>query len=460
MLSFLLGAGGGILTVLSFPPFNYNYLIWFFPIPFYYLWDKGRSITLALLGWGCIFFGYELHFFPKNTFISLLVASIIQFLLLGLLLDKLSKGGISPPFILLLPTLWTALELAEDNGFMGISFHGFKFFSAPWLSLGIALSYHPVSFIASLLGVWGLSFLILFTGGLLYRFFRLKKIVLFSLLLSLLLSSSFFPKAVYQKASDIKVGLIQPCVSGESRKLPTAGVSRNIRLSALLFFQKNLDLIVWPVSYTEGETFPPDSIARYMSTFAREYHCYLAVGVNTINRKMVFYSLNGDILGEFHKEYLLPFMEWFPHKRGMSHTFGERSRIMKAERFSFGALLGTEVGHANLSRNLLKDGAGFILVISDDPSVEILLANATLRAIETGSYFVFSDNFGPSSLISPNGGKREIPPGVSSMLFGGISSSSKGTLFLLIGPYWIFLMLLLLSIDYLLKLRYSRSNSS
>ena len=426
MLSFLLGAGGGILTVLSFPPFNYNYLIWFFPIPFYYLWDKGRSITLALLGWGCIFFGYELHFFPKNTFISLLVASIIQFLLLGLLLDKLSKGGISPPFILLLPTLWTALELAEDNGFMGISFHGFKFFSAPWLSLGIALSYHPVSFIASLLGVWGLSFLILFTGGLLYRFFRLKKIVLFSLLLSLLLSSSFFPKAVYQKASDIKVGLIQPCVSGESRKLPTAGVSRNIRLSALLFFQKNLDLIVWPVSYTEGETFPPDSIARYMSTFAREYHCYLAVGVNTINRKMVFYSLNGDILGEFHKEYLLPFMEWFPHKRGMSHTFGERSRIMKAERFSFGALLG----------------------------------NATLRAIETGSYFVFSDNFGPSSLISPNGGKREIPPGVSSMLFGGISSSSKGTLFLLIGPYWIFLMLLLLSIDYLLKLRYSRSNSS
>ncbi len=459
MFSFILGIGGGILTILSFPPFKYNYLIWFSPIPFYYVQAKGRSLTLAIMGWGFIFFGYELHFFPRDAFISLMVASLVQFLLLAFLLDKISKSRASPPFILLLPTLWVLLEFAEDKGFLGIPLYIFKFFSAPWLSLGVALSDHPVSLIASFLGVWGLSFLILLVGGIIYRLLYLKKIVFLSLLLSLLLSSSFLYKVDYQKASDLKVGLIQPCVSSESLKLPTAGISRDIRLSALLFFQKNLDLIVWPVSYTEGGAFPPDSIAKYMSTFAREYHCYLAVGVDRLNKRMIFYSLNGDILGEFKKEYLIPFIDWFPHKGKVYQEIKEESRIMKAEKFTFGILLGTEVGHPSLSRRLLNKGAGFILVISDEPFPDLLLANATLRAIEAGSYLIFSDNFGPSSLVSPNGGKKEIPPGVSSTLFGGISSFAKGSLFLFVGPYWIFFLLILLFIDYLLKLRYSRSNS-
>ncbi len=459
MFSFILGIGGGILTILSFPPFNYNYLIWFFPIPFYYIRAKGKSLALAIMGWGLIFFGYELHFFPWNTFISLIAASLVQFFLLGFLLDKISKSKASPPFVLLLPTFWVLLEFAEDKGFLGIPLYIFKFFSAPWLSLGVALSDHPVSLLASFLGVWGLSFLILFVGGIIYRLICLRRIVLLSLFLSLLLSSSFLYRVDYQKASDLKVGLIQPCVSSESLRLPTAGISRDIRLSALLFFQKNLDLIVWPVSYTEGGAFPPDSMAKYMSTFAREYHCYLAVGVDRLSKKMIFYSLNGDILGEFKKEYLIPFIDWFPHGRGVYQEVKEESRILKAEKFTFGVLLGTEVGHPSLSRNLLNIGAGFILVISDEPSPELLLANATLRAIEAGSYLVFSDNFGPSSLISPNGGKKEIPPGVSSTLFGGISSSAKGSLFLFIGPYWIFFLLVLLLIDYLLKLRYSRLDS-
>ncbi|MCX8127976.1 MAG: hypothetical protein N3C62_04510 [Synergistetes bacterium] len=450
MYSFLLGFIGGIFTILSFPPFEFHYLIWFFPVFIYHVYFKKGSLLSALLGWGLIFFTFSFLNLPFDTFIVFLTASISQIAIFALILDRILRSKCSPSFYVFLPCAWVFFEFLQDRGFLGIPFHFLKHLSTPWLSLGIVLYSHPLSFIASILGVWGLSFIILVVGGILHRLIVLKRIVSLSFVFSVLISLSFLPQPEYESGMNIKVGLVQPYIGREQAYSFTAALSRSFRLSGLLFHQRSLDIIVWPLSYINPRS-SGVSLNDYISNFAEEYRCYVIVGFGDDNISV--FSSDGEEKRSLKALFILP------RKENLLSSYTAQSlesNLIETENFSFAVVRGLDVGHSFLLRKLANKGANFFVSIVDDPLANILKANAIIRALETGLYLVFSSNSGPSFLASQKGRVKETLPFTQSTLFGEMSKGSSKTLFVKVGYYWVFLLVILLFIDYLLKLRYSR----
>lgn len=448
MYSFFCGVLAGALTLLSFPPFGASYLIWFSFVPIYHVYLRGGSLKLALLGWGWVFFAFELWSLPKDVFFLLMGASLSQILVLGVILDRLVKGKFLPIY-LLFPFLWVLFEFAQSIGFMGIPFLFFKNLSIPWLSLGVALYSHPSRYVASFLGVWGLSFFAVTVSGVVHYLLSKRKILSFAFIVSLFISMSFIPEPSYEVSSGVKVGLVQPCLGKEELSLPTAALSRSMRLSGLLSLQKSLDLIVWPVSCVDLEA-SQGSLGKYISTFAKEYQCFILAGVED-DKDMLFYSIDGEIKHAFRSFYRLSSL-----KEILGTSDGDKDRVIKLEKLSLAPFKGVEIGRSLFLRKAIIDKASLLVGISNDDSLtEILFANAVIRSIETGSYFVFSSNTGPSALISPNGGSKALPPYSCSTLFGEVSVHLRKTPFVIFGCYWVPILGVLLFVDYLLKLRYS-----
>lgn len=451
MYSFLLGSFGGIIASLSFPPFNIHYLIWFSTIFLYHVCSTGRSIKSALVGWALFFSIFNLLCLPFDIFLILSVSFVLQVFIFALVLSKILRSKCAPSFYVLIPSIWVLLEFLQDRGFLGIPFHPLKHLSVPWLSVGVALHSHPLRYIASILGVWGLSFVIFVFGGVLYRLLFSKRLILFSIIASGLISTSFLPKPEYQNGTNIKIGLVQPCIREDQARFLTAALSRNVRLSGLLFFQRNLDMIVWPFYYLDSKL-PDDSLINYVSNFAKEYHCYIVVGFN--GERVSVYSLDGEEIGDFKGLFILP--QWkLLFSPYLSIISGKE--VIEAEGFKFAVIREVDIGHPFILRELATKGANLIVGITSDSMSHILRANVVIRALEVGLYFAFSNNLGPSLLISPNGGVRETPPFVQSTLFGEASKMTSKTIFVKVGHYWIIFLITLLFVDYLLKLRYSRS---
>jgi len=433
MYSLLYGLLSGFLTILAFPPFSLSYLIWFFPFFLFQAYHKGGSMALALLGWGLAFFPFGLRSLPFEPFVILSGALILQVLIWGLIMERLLRSSLAFSPYVILSSLWVIFEFMQDRGFLSIPFSFFKDLSAPWLSIGVALYSHPLRYIASLLGVWGLSFLILVVGSLIHYLLLRKRVVLLIVLISLLISLDFSPKPTYQVSPGVRIGMVQPSLSEDRRNLPTAALSRNTRLSGILFFQKSLDLIIWPVSYVKTDFFS-DSAERYISNFAKEYHCYILAGIDDDEEGGIsFYSLSGEVKVSFKSLYAVPSL-----KELLNLGFVGRSveRTIKTDKFSFAPLKGVEIGHPFLSRRFALEGCHFLVGIQEDFLREILWANAIIRSLETGLYFVLSSNYGPSSFISPNGGSKSTSAFTPSTLFGEVPLTSYKTPFVKLGYYW------------------------
>ncbi|MBC7331751.1 MAG: hypothetical protein H5T91_04920, partial [Synergistetes bacterium] len=434
MYSFLLGIVGGVITLFSFPPFGLDYLIWFFPIPIFHAYFSERSVFLTLLGWGITFYTFSFLGLPFGIFSLLLVSSLAQLLVFTLIIVKLSRAKFATSFYILFPSIWVFFEFLQSKGFLGLPFYFLKHLSAPWLSLGVSLYSHPLARFAAFLGVWGLSLLILVIGGILHKLLASKKIVLFSITVSILVSLSFLPKPAYQEEGNIKIGLVQPCISEEQAHLLTAALSRSIRLSTLLFFQQSLDLVVWPLSYFSFAV-PEDSLAKYISHFAKEYHCYIIVGFD--GERLQVYSLDGKLKKAIEGYSDLP--DW--KKLFAIHEENMRSgnRVVETERFKFAVIRGLELGYPSLLLDFTNEGVDFVIGVGDEFFLDLLKANTVIRSIETGLYVALSTNMGPSLLVSPNGGIKEIPPFLQSTLFGKMSRSQVQTFFSKKKGYWVFL---------------------
>ncbi len=373
-----------------------------------------------------------------------LPVSLLALLLLGLflalypalfscLVSRLSQANFS---VFFMAAFWVCLEYARAHLVTGF----------PWCLLGYSQHQHlAVIQIANLVGVYGISFLIVLVNGLLcHSFFRhkenndpyLKWEWLFVILFTAgALTYGFHQlsekKTRNQKAPHVNVAVVQANID-QSVKWKAAYQLRTIatyfRLSRSVGHSKPA-LIVWPETalpffFQDAPGFLPE-----ITSLSQELGAALVFGspaYQRTNGKISYYNRAYMIspgLGSipyYDKRHLVPFGEYVPLKQYLpfiNHLVqaagnfvpGEPQGPLKDKDLSLGVLICFEAIFPELARDLSREGANLLVNITNDAWFGSTsapyqhLGMAVFRCVETGIPMVRAANTGFSAFIGSDG---------------------------------------------------------
>ena len=446
----LLSLLSGILLILSFPNVDLEFLAWFALVPlFYSIEGKGlfQSFKLGFLT-GLISFLGILYWIivAVHTYgnVPLILSGFILLLLVGYLglfigafafLARLIQIRSGFQTILFAPILWSALEYLRSFFLSGF----------PWANLGHSQYLnHPFIQMADITGVYGLSFVIVLVNATLYwvfhqwakKTFPIREVVitafilLGSLIYGYLRMGAIDRQMAYQ--SPLKISLAQGNIDqsikwDESFQKETLKIYERLSLKVA---EEKPDLIIWPETATpfffqEAQEYQPMVLDIPMKTRA-----FLLFGspsykiekgkINHYNSAYLI-SPSKDLVGRYDKIHLVPFGEYIPLRELLffiESTIGEGIGNFKPGKviynFSlpqskFGVLICFEIIFPDLCRRFVKNGADFLVTITNDAWFGRTSAPfqhfsiATFRAVENRVYIARAANTGISGFIDPKG---------------------------------------------------------
>jgi apolipoprotein N-acyltransferase len=350
----------------------------------------------------------------------------------GLLVSLLARGSPNNLRALLLsPVLWVAVELARTR------ITGF-----PWGLLGTTqVDNIPLARIASVTGVYGLSFEIMLVNAALAAAFlvereKRKRLLLAVVIAALILQAGRLVPAPASPA-DRSAVLVQanvPILEGSDwtkqyfndtlRDLSEISLNSNGGLHP--------DLIVWPES--PAPFYNSDPLFRdAVNAVARKSNAWLLTGsIGTRNASATpdqateiynsasLVSPHGDWTSRYDKIHLVPFGEYVPFKQifsfagGLTKEVGDFSRgTSRAPLDAGGAKLGTFICYESIFpddiRQFAENGAQVLVNISNDGwygdsgAYAQHLKQSRMRAVENNRWLLLDTNTGLTAVIDPNG---------------------------------------------------------
>lgn len=300
----------------------------------------------------------------------------------------------------------------------------------------------PLAQIASVFGVYGLSFFVIFVNGLvcfaLQRHIALKSKVFWLFFgVVLLLSLTFWGQNHLrepQSQNVLKISIIQPNISPKE-KWNLSRIEKNISIHEK-FSKKVLldrpDLIVWPETAVTCFLFHEkrkDILSR-IETFVKKINVPLLIGSEDFNLKGGIkhaYNVAALITPEqgFVKKYakikLVPFVEKAParflipflRECGLPAIFesGREPTVFEVRKVAISAVICFEGLFSSLVNEFIRKGAQIIINITNDaPSLgkmkfyyKINMQMLKIRAIENRRSYVRVANDGISATIDPYG---------------------------------------------------------
>jgi apolipoprotein N-acyltransferase len=328
--------------------------------------------------------------------------------------------------LLWLPVTWVVFDYLRSVGFLGY----------PWAMLGTALYSVPVlTQIASVFGVWGVTFLVLFANAALayvvvrgLRRRRVRPAVPATAAVLVVLTLAFgLPRLVAvrnePKVPSVRVALIQQ--NTDPRKddySSTFSVLTRLTDEAL---RKSPDLVAWSETAfvpnirrwgaMDPESHPlarlvhrfrdyQQSIGTWLVTGNDDYVLETDAAGQTVRKDYnaaVLFSAEGERVETYHKINLVPFTEDFPFREQLPWVYqlliqfdvnlwerGHRRVVLHHPEFAFSTPICFEDGFPNDVRRFVRAGAQVILNLSNDywslTEVEAKqhVANSVFRAIE------------------------------------------------------------------------------
>lgn len=445
----LLAALSGLALTASFPPSKLDWMAWFALVPllksfadespphaFFLGFVGGLVHYLTLLYWivpTLKNYGY-LSFLTSVLILLLLCLYLALYLAVFSYLICRIKDSRFPVF--LMASLWVGLELIRATMLTGF----------PWCLLGYTQFRHLTLIqIADLAGVYGISFIIILSNGLIYCLIfnhgsLRKRGFQWEVLGILVLASLTMAYGYYRLAEDqnmpgekksIKVAIIQGNID-QSVKWDIDYQEKTVdtydRLTRSTF-QFKPDLIVWP------ETSMPFFFQDYIKLsfkvheISRESGAGLIFGSPAYGRKagrteyynrVYLLSPNGELSAYYDKVHLVPFGEYVPLKRFLpfihrlvqaagDFAAGKNIEPLSLPRLSSGILICFEVIFPELARTHTREGAEILVNLTNDAWFGMTsapyqhLSMAIFRAVENGRPLVRSANTGFSAFIDPRG---------------------------------------------------------
>lgn len=429
LLSILSGVG----LALSFPKFDFFYLAFFAFIPIIYVLFSNDLKKSSLYGFlfGFSFWSVSLSWmFPFIKFnTGTLQAVIVAFLLWcylsvffavwAVIINSLQKKGKPITISFFAAFLWVTLEYVRT-----------------YLSTGFAwnfVGYSQAQFknfiqIADILGVSGISFLIVFINMLLYFWMKKIKEVKYFFIAVIIFSAVYmygYMKVREYPAdygSAISVGVVQPNID-QYRKWDRnysekflSSISKDIKV----LDDKNLSLIVYPETFLT-EYFEEDKkTEKFLKSISSLGELSL-VGSVSYDKNFAYnsvFALNNKskILDKHDKNHLVVFGEYIPFREFLAKYFevfnnmgdftkGKQMDVFVYKNIMVGATICSENFFPELSRNLVLKGAKVLTNHTNDgwfldtaAPYQHFVMNI-FRAIENRKNVIVCANSGISAVI-------------------------------------------------------------
>lgn len=521
-LPFLLPILSGVLLILAYPPYDLEFLIWIALIPlFWFLALKQTSPKNALIGGsltGVLFFGklfgwlfatYPFEWLEITTgmgtalvFIFLIVLYIIQTVFLGLFfgifawgIKKMVKKMVKLSFaiFLLIPALWIVLEYLRAWGF-GVLWLGKESLLGPHWTIGnLAYTLHnasPLIQLADIIGIYGISFLIVFINIILFLILRqcwrpslqhikYKQVIILFIVFAVVVTI-WNGYGVYKLSKnpegnlphEAKVALLQTnFLSGsELNPFQRKEVFKTVLdlLKSPKAILENPDIIIAPEGFGIVSLTGDSEIAKYLlkdswqpGQIFLENQKILEEN-EEVKSRLFYYDLEQEEPIAFHDKVLLVpnggflpyltklFLNIYSFDMGYGERFykrGEKIEPAQTPKGNIGGTICSSIVSPEINRKMTKKGAEVLIVVSSDApfhgSKSLLtqnLAMSKLRAIENRRYFAQATNMGYSFLLNSKG---EIVVKTSQLgneiLFSDISLLNKKTIYTKFGDWFVIL---------------------
>lgn len=437
----------GILTALSFPKFNLSFFAWISLIPLFFIILRHKPKQNFFLGLTAGFSYYAIliywipsvpvHYGNLSIPVSFLIYIIfVLFLSLFwgfffLLFSKIHQSFPKFAFILS-PFIWVSFEYILTHIFTGF----------PWGLLGSSQFKNlPLIQMASITGVYGISWVIILFQSMFLFSIKYKKKAPFFITLALVFFLHGAGLWSLKKVSLIKNSFYGSVIQGNvSSDIYWDKVSTNEIIS---LFNQHLDLsykaysdgthlIIWPefsvpLCFSCSEALYQD-FKEKLFHFVQETGCTLLLGTNEIivSKGTIHYyntalCLNPALsISQYYKMHLVPFGEYTPYKKifsfieKMTHSIGEITPgreyfLHHFKTLKFGSPICYEIIFPNLVRKFVKKGATFIVTITNDgwygksSAPYQHFSMAVLRAVENRRYLLRAATTGISGIIDPSG---------------------------------------------------------
>jgi apolipoprotein N-acyltransferase len=444
----LLAGLSGLMLTASFPPDNVFWMPWVALLPLLMALDGARSKEALKLGLLAGITHYLTliywivpvlhHYGNLNLFLSIGPYFLLCFYLsLFIALFSWACGkilcGLPFPWFHM-AGFWVALEYARAHLLTGM----------PWCLLGYSQYKHIYLIrIADITGVYGISFLIVLSNGILYSLLFRPKVrgkSLFGIEIALgiiLLSASILygfhgmgTESGEVRGPSLTCAVIQPDIDQSIKWDPLLQGKTMDTLEKLTrsTFSSRPRLIIWPETALPFYYQDPSDLSKRVWELARESKADLLFGSPAYRRtgnKYFYYNraylINREGQTQYYdKVHLVPFGEYVPLRKLLffakrlvegagDFEAGTRIAPFQTEACLLGPLICFEAIFPKLARIQTEKGAEVLINLTNDAWFGATsapyqhLAMAVFRAVENHRPLIRAANTGFSAFISPRG---------------------------------------------------------
>ena len=459
----------GFLTGFCFYFALYHWLVHLYPMDFVGM-SPAASVAVIAAGW-----------------LGLPILNAIVCGFVFLLFRLMHKSGIFGYVPLLRPfsfaALWVAFEWCTTQTWMGV----------PWGRLALGqIEMKPMLGIAALFGSYGVTFLIVAVNALIAEIVHSpRQTVVCGIVAAVLFAGNLGIGRIWyhrepKAESTVKAAVLQGNIGshekwGEDSLDRTKTVYGDMTRAAVA---DGAELVIWPETAIPFVLNQNSSLRNWVADLAEE--CRVTILVGALYRdaggkeyNVLYEVLPDGVISEtvYAKRHLVPFGEYVP-LREMFMTLipplaelsaldddlsaGRSSALFETEWGKLGSLICFDSIYETLTIRSVRDGAELMILSTNDSwfydsaAVYQHEAQAQLRAIESGRWFLRSANTGISSVITPKGDAVEtVAPLEEGYIVETVGLTSARTLYSRIGNLFVWLCmafsLVLAPVGYLLK---------
>ena len=448
-LAYPLALLAGALLALSFPRFGNPAFAWIALVPLLVaLFGRRapfaplRGFTLGLLA-GIVYFAGTVYWTGTviQTYGGLsipvavlaagaLVAYLALFPAFFALMSEWLRCRYGPAALLLAPAVWVTTELAR-----GYLWSGF-----PWVLLGYSQSrVLSIAQVASLFGVYGISFLVMTANVALAHLaiVRSRRAVWMAAVVGACIGATAIWGLARLRASTltaegepIRTAVVQGNIAQEQKWDPARAddiLDTYLRMTRDAA-HRNARFVVWPESSTPFYFEEDQANADRVRAVVQETGVDLLLGSDQIEHRQppAYYNsafllrADGSISGVYRKIHLVPFGEYVPLRRLLffvsplvesvgDFSPGESMVMLPIDGFKTSTAICYEIVYPDLVRQAVLAGSQLLTTITNDAwygrssAPYQHFAQASMRAIEQGRYLARAANTGISGIVDPYG---------------------------------------------------------
>jgi apolipoprotein N-acyltransferase len=428
----------GAILPLAFSPFDISLVALLAPAALFFLWLqasprralwRGLLFGLGMFGVGVTWIYISIHEFggvslPLSIFLMSLFVVVLAWFpaLCGYFVTRFFTASAPLKLLLVFPAAWTLFEWIR-----GWFLTGF-----PWLYLGHSQIDMPLAGLAPVLGVYGVSWAMAFSAGLVVMALLdtrgiLSKLRYIAVLAIIWITAGLLNMQQWTQpvGPPLKASLIQGNIAQDVKWTPDVLVPTLELYLRLTRGHWDSDLIVWPETalplfYHEAKPFV-DGLQKE----ARENGADILLGLPVLDERTQRYYNSMMSVGShaafYHKSHLVPFTEYLPLKNILAGVVdflqvpmsdfskgsvdqrplavaGQKAAISICYEAVFGEEVIRQLPEATLLVNVSND-AWFGGSIGPHQHLQI----TRMRALETGRPLLRATNTGITAIIAPNG---------------------------------------------------------